>query len=64
MQHTIDVVEYLDLTRPRIAGGGSEIRVRLGLVGGVNPGSLANGSVELEIEVKGAVPRGEGVGLI
>ena len=64
MQHTVDIVEHLDLARPRFAGGGTEVVIRPGLVGGVDPGGLADGGVELEVKIQGAMVGGERVTLL
>ena len=95
VQHAVNIVEHLDLARPRIAGGGAKFRMTplplgrgwgrgfhttgartthtlrrirgssLSLkgegilprhvgVGGINPGGLADGGVELGVEVESA----------
>ena len=45
VEHTVDIVEYLDLTWPRLACGRTEVFLRSGLTIGVDPTGLADGSV-------------------
>ena len=51
VQHAVDIVENLDLGRPRIVGGRAEIVLRSGHVRRVDSGRLADLGVKLGFEV-------------